>query len=302
MYRNPAVTYAWYDDSVEMMDKVNERNSNIVLLGDFNIDLLKFHSAWASTTSMFGLHQLIRCATRRTQTTTTLLDHIYTNNEHMVSNAQVSNICMSDHCPVICTWSCKPPKKLAKGHTSVQSRSFKHFDNDDFLRDLSSAPFAAVFGAADPTTALIIWYDGFLPVIEKHAPLRRKRVKHPTLPQWLSTDIITAMKTRDKLKKEKKFDDYKKYRSKVTNLVQAAKKAYYEKLINHNKDTSALWKAMNEITRKSRNKSASSEIKCSPNSFNEHFLSLSESVLKSTNSFCKDYEISPLLDRKVLSR
>ena len=55
---------------------------------------------------------------------------------------------------------------------------------------------------------------------------------------------------------------------------------------------------MNEITHKSRNKAASCEIKCSPNSLNEHFLSVSESVLKSTdNSSCKDYEISPFLKK-----
>ena len=79
VYRNPAVTYAWYDDSVEMMDKVNERNSNIILVEDFNIDLLKSRPAWESTTSLFRLHQLIRCARRITQTITTLLDHIYIN-------------------------------------------------------------------------------------------------------------------------------------------------------------------------------------------------------------------------------
>ena len=94
-------------------------------------------------------------------------------------------------------------KKLAKGHTTVQYRSFKHFNQDDFLRGLSSAPFAAVLEVSDPITALVAWYEAFLPVIEKHAPLRRKRVKHPTLPQWLSPDIITAMKTRDKFKKRK---------------------------------------------------------------------------------------------------
>ena len=122
VYRNPA----WYDDSVEMMDKVNERNSNIILLGYFNFYLLKSHPAWESVTFLLGLHQLIRCAARTTQTTTTLLDHIYTNNEHMVSNAHVSDICMSDHCPIICTWPCKPPKKLAKGHTSVHYLSLIH--------------------------------------------------------------------------------------------------------------------------------------------------------------------------------
>ena len=55
---------------------------------------------------------------------------------------------------------------------------------------------------------------------------------------------------------------------------------------------------MNEITHKSRSKSVSCEIKCSPNSSNEHFLSFSESILKSTeNNSCKDYEISPFLER-----
>ena len=150
---------------------------------------------------------------------------------------------------------------------------------------MSSAPFAAVLEVSDPTTALATWYEAFLRVIEKHAPLRRKRVKHPTLPQWLSPDIITAMKTRDKLKKEKKFEDYKRQRNKVTNLVRAAKKAYFEKLINHNKDTSSLWRAKNEITHKSRNKSVSGEIKGSPNSVNEHFMSISESILKSADKF-----------------
>ena len=45
-----------------MMDKVNEGNSDIVLLGYFNIDLLKSQPAWESTTSLFGLHQQIKCA------------------------------------------------------------------------------------------------------------------------------------------------------------------------------------------------------------------------------------------------
>ena len=180
MCRNPAVVYAWFDDIVDMTNKVNECNSNIVLLEDSNIDPFKSQPAWESTISLLGLHQLIRCATKITQRSATLLDHIYTNNEQMVSNVHVSDIWISDHCPVICTWSCKLPKKLAKGQTTVQYRSFKHFNQDDFflfslfLRDLSSAPFAAVLEVSDPTTVLATWYEAFLRVIEKHAPLRRK--------------------------------------------------------------------------------------------------------------------------------
>ena len=120
-----------------------------------------------STISLFGFHQLIRYATRITQRSATLLDHIYTNNEQMVSNVHVSDIGISDHCPVICTWSCKLSKKLSKGHTTAQYRSFKHLNQDDFLKGLSSTPFAAVLEVSDPTTTLVTWYEAFLPVIEK---------------------------------------------------------------------------------------------------------------------------------------
>ena len=195
-----------------MMDKVNEGNSNIVLLGNFNIDHLKSQHSWESTTFLFGLPQLINCAKRITQTSATLLDHICSNNEQMVSKVHVSDICVSDHTVL---WSCKTARKLAKGRTTIHCRSFYTFQ-DDFLKDFNSAPFSAVFSVSDPSKALSAWYETFLSVIEKHAPLRRKRVKHvyPTLPQWLSTEIIKAMKTSDKLKQEKKFKDYKNKKQK----------------------------------------------------------------------------------------
>ena len=42
VFRNPAATYSWFDDFVQRMDKVRECNRpNIVLLGDFNTELLK---------------------------------------------------------------------------------------------------------------------------------------------------------------------------------------------------------------------------------------------------------------------
>ena len=71
-------------------------------------------------------------------------------------------------------------------------------------------PFHGVFNYNDPSEALVFWYDAFVPVVNKHAPLRRKRVKHPKLTSWLTKDIIQAMTLRDKLKRDKLFDLYKK--------------------------------------------------------------------------------------------
>ena len=79
-----------------------------------------------------------------------------------------------------------------------------------------------------------------MPIIDKHAPLRKKRVKHPKLPPGLTKDVIVAMAIRDRLKKEKKFDDFKKQRNRVKSLVRSAKKAYFDKLVETDKSTSTI--------------------------------------------------------------
>ena len=87
---------------------------------------------------------------------------------------------------------------------------------------------------------MAFWYDAFLPVVNKHAPLRRKRVRHPKLPLWLTKDIIQAMDFRDKLKHDKLFDLYKKQRNRVPTLVHTAKENYFNKLITDNRDTATV--------------------------------------------------------------
>ena len=101
-------------------------------------------------------------------------------------------------------------------------------------------------------------------------------MKHPKLPPWLTKDIIQAMALCDKLKCDKLFDLYKKQRNKMLTLVRTAKKNYFNKLIADNRDAATIWRAVNEISRKSRPQSNSSVSNITPDSFNKHFLSLAE--------------------------
>ena len=94
---------------------------------------------------------------------------------------------------------------------------------------MSWASFCDVYKFDNPDDALSVWYDIIMPIIIVHAPLRKKRVKHPKLPLWLTRDVITAMAVRDRLKKEKRFEDFKKQRNKVKSLVRSAKKSYFDK-------------------------------------------------------------------------
>ena len=61
LYRNLSVCYEWFDDFVQMTDNIRsvKPHVDILLLGNFNIDLLKTYSSWDSTITLLGLTQLI---------------------------------------------------------------------------------------------------------------------------------------------------------------------------------------------------------------------------------------------------
>ena len=100
----PGYLVRWF---VLVIDKANDHKSNILLIGYFNIDLCKPQPTWDTTTSLFGFHQLGSNAARITSTTATLIDHIYTNDQTMVSEVLVSTAGISDHSPIFGTWSFK---------------------------------------------------------------------------------------------------------------------------------------------------------------------------------------------------
>ena len=64
-------------------------------------------------------------------------------------------------------------------------------------------PFDNVHQHTDPNKALAVWYKLFMDVVNRHAPIRLKQVKHSKLPPSLNKNTIQAMSDRDRLKKEK---------------------------------------------------------------------------------------------------
>ena len=152
--RNAASPTTWSDDFVWVIDKANDQKSSVLLIGDFNIDIRKPQPTWDITTSLFGFRQLVESAARITSTTSTLIDHIHTNNQIMVSEVLVSTASFSDHSPIFCTWSFKLPKRLSKGHTSIEYRSLKNIHVESFLSDLSVMPFHSELHYNDPREAL----------------------------------------------------------------------------------------------------------------------------------------------------
>ena len=110
-------------------------HADILILGDFNIDLLKPHSSWNSTITLLGLTKLVKSPTRITQTSATLIDHIYTNDPDVITEVRVPDLSITDHCPISCSRSIKLPKYAPKSHSYISFRILKHFNKTAFCND-----------------------------------------------------------------------------------------------------------------------------------------------------------------------
>ena len=290
MYRNPNSDPEWHNDFIAMMDEVErtEHGKDIIFLGDFNVNVLINNPAWDSTTALFNLSQIIKSPTRVTNTTETLIDHIYINNPDRVLNSTVHQTSMSDHFTVQCELACTILKAHAKPHSIITYRSFKHFDSMCFLKELGDCSFNEIYCTDNPDEAFTSFTQLFSAIINRHAPIKKKRVKNASVPPWLDSTIKQAISLRDKFKKNKQYDAFKQQRKHVKFLVRQAKKKFYDSIVKSNtNNVSSIWKAINLLNNKSFCKDSSIPKNLSPNDFNDHFLSIAEKVIANNNQHAK---------------
>ena len=300
IYRHPNESVSWYDEFNDTLDLVCAKNNNVILLGDFNIDLNNsVHPSWDATKHLFNLKQIISKDTRTDPGTgkSSLLDHIYTNSINNISDTSTWSISFSDHNPICCSWKCVIEKQKYGNHKYFEYRSMKNFCTSNFLFDLYQAKFDDIYYCTDPDVAIEIFYDILISIIEKHAPLKKRRIKQrqSIIPEWLSYEIRIEMAIRDQLRKQNsKSPEYKKQRNKVLNMVRKAKKAYFKNLLESNSSIINIWKVMNSIINKRKNKFNNNN-NHSADSFNDHFINLTKNIID-PNFDSTEYKIPDALN------
>ena len=309
LYRNPAERVDWIDRFIFMMDNAYNRCRDIIILGDFNIDLLKGNSHWNLTFKSYGLSQLIQSPTRVAKGSKTLIDHLYATDPKTIIETFVPISGCSDHFPTCFTWSKKGVKIPKLNHKTIILRNFSKFDNDKFISDLLNSRLDNVYQYTNPDQALDVWYNIFYEVYNKHAPLQTKRVKYQIKPPWLTDEIQKEIYYRDYLLKHGSREDFKKQRNKVTSFIRAEKKKYFLDLINNKKDGKTVWKAIHRLTNKHAN-CATTTSDISADNLNYHFTSVAKQVIKDDNSennnlselrkFCQEKNIHCVVDVRPL--
>ena len=211
-----------------------------IIIGDFNIDFLKPKHKWSQNYFMHGLEQLIDIPTRETDSSSTLIDHIYVNKKQHITEVCSPPCGCSDHNAVCVTWFKNKITIPKIGHKTIYYRNFKSFKPDDFVK---------------------------------------KRVRHHMKPPWITKEIDIEIKKRDKLKKSGTCEQFKKQRNIVNNLKRKAKRVYFHNMLTSTKDSRLIWKAINTLNNKHILKSQQPITGVSADELNSHFANIADKVI-----------------------
>ena len=200
VYKQPKVKVTHLINCVEsIMDlcMCDNLNSTVVIMGDLNVDMLKPNSL-NDCFDVYGLKNLIKESTCN-KGTPSLLDLIVTNQPKRFQNSVSAETGLSDFHSLVCV-STKLNVPQNKCNT-FKYRSFKHFNNDKFLYDLSVIPYNVIEVFDDIDDSYWMWHELTMDVINSHAPIKTKTIKGHRVP-YMNGELRRAINVRNMLKRK----------------------------------------------------------------------------------------------------
>ena len=303
VYRPPSATNNWTEIVEETLEKASCESKEILLLGDFNFNLLNKTAStdsWMQKTEQLNLFQLVQTPTRVTHSTETLIDHAYSNVPENIVSISVPCYSISDHYPVCITRKITNSFSRGPVHKFITYRDTKGFSEADFIQDLENQPWSVINIYDNVTDALDYFAKLFQTVLNKHASKKKRRVKRQTQPNWMNAEISNAIRTRDNYHKSKSTVQYRIWRNKVKDLIQKSKREFYTNSIHNNySNPKQLWQNMHDVTNRTTNQQISFihddsdnpilDPEETANKFNSFFTSLHEKINNSNCSQTKDF-------------
>ena len=133
-----------------------------------------------------GLKQLINEPKRVTESSSTLIDLIYTIYVDRVGCSGVSHIAISDH-SLVYVYRKISSDLPSTGHSSISYRSFRNFDRENFRNEISQQDWS--FNESEYLNlAWSNWKTKLLRAVNSHAPFRTRRTKLNKTP-WINSAL-----------------------------------------------------------------------------------------------------------------
>ena len=203
IYRSPGTNLEEFCVEMDLlMSKIEMKEKHIILMGDFNIDLLRVedHSGTHSFFSNMTAHNLLPSIlrpTRITEHSATLIDNIFTNAWPEIEEAKIVTSDISDHLPVFTSFNFNAQKY--RNYETNERRLINEETKGLFNTSLSAINWTAVSEACfngDVNKAYELFithykdaYTRAFPIIvEKNKP----RFKQP----WMTKGLLKSSKKK----------------------------------------------------------------------------------------------------------
>ena len=262
-----------------LFEKIGRERKKTILLGDFNIDLLKFdsHSGtrdYYDLLSANGFRPLIYQPSRVSSKSATLIDNIFINDIETYSNGGNITTSISDHFPQFCLLDIfeksSNPKEVKFG------RTYKHFNQNEFENELKAINWNQILENKSSDEAFEIFFKTIERLLDEMAPIRRLTKKEIDLLKkpWVTFGLLKSMDERDRAHKQyaiekdqiikaKLWEDYRAKRNLVKILNRNSKRDYYASFFEENQSNiKRTWEGIREIV------NISKKSKVSPTSIN----------------------------------
>lgn len=334
IYKHPNMPVKDFNENFlsELLKKLETENKDIILMGDFNINLLNYnkHEETNFFVDQLFSNSLLPSITKPTRVTThskTLIDNIFTNStEHLLFSGNLTTF-ISDHLVQVAFFRSK-----AKQTYQIPSvrRNFNKFNREEFLLDFLETNWdEMVMREHDANKTLDTLIDKLNKLTNKHAPIKplsRTKMKSKHSP-WITNGIVISLKKRDKL--YKKFinckhplekanwhNQYKLYRNLLVSLCRTSKETYYQNFFeeqkhNHKKTWDGINSLINNKCSKATlpktfriNNKPVSDLNIISNQFNDFYGSIAQktkSAIPKTNRNFQDTLISPCMNSIFLA-
>ena len=262
MYRHP---HGDLDTFVEYLnvglERINQHNKICLIMGDFNIDLLKSDSHSISDNFLYVLSSNffqphILQPTRITDHSATLIDNIFFNSlEHLVISGNIV-YGLTDHLPnfIIMDKFTTLPQKV-----KLYKRDFSTLNSVDLVNDIQSIDWDAMFDSEKDLSIIFNkFYSCISEIIDKHIPLKllsKRQIKFSMKP-WITPALKKSIQIKNRY--YRKFlrtksiyfhNKFKLYRNKLNHLLKISKKQYYNAYFARNiANSKNIWKGIRQIT------------------------------------------------------
>ena len=178
------------------MNTASTENKEIITMGDFNTNYLKTDNRdFKAMLNVNGYTQLVKLATRITESTLTLIDLIASNNPTTISNVSVISTSISDHDIVGCI---RKLNNIKYEPRTLNGRNYANYDSNQLNGDVEKHDWNPLYNMTNVNDALNYFNDSLKTLFDKHALIISKKVKGKPS-GWLNANVKKDMNTRDQL-------------------------------------------------------------------------------------------------------